>query len=168
MKNTKKGFTLIELIVVIAIIGVLAAILIPAMLGYVKKSKVTAANSSAASLYDAINTVLTELDEEGVDTGAITTVSGTKGSAVSVTVSDVDLKGNDVGAMLKEYFNEVNKVDFQAAVDGGVCIAVAAASDSTYTGTKPTVVTKKNYKDYSGKLGDALTAAKKKAAATES
>ncbi|MBQ9899237.1 MAG: type II secretion system protein, partial [Ruminococcus sp.] len=35
----KKGFTLIELIVVIAIIGVLAALLVPVMVGYVAKAK---------------------------------------------------------------------------------------------------------------------------------
>ena len=38
-KKKQKGFTLIELIVVIAIIGVLAAILVPSMIGYIKKSK---------------------------------------------------------------------------------------------------------------------------------
>lgn len=68
--KAKKGFTLVELIVVIAIIGVLAAILVPTMLGYVENSRITSADQIAKTIKDAAQVAATEMDTQGMGLNA--------------------------------------------------------------------------------------------------
>lgn len=58
--KNKKGFTLIELIIVIAIIGILGAILIPSIMNYVKKAKTKAAIADTKVIKSAVETALVE------------------------------------------------------------------------------------------------------------
>lgn len=87
-KLNKKGFTLIELIVVIAILAILAAILIPAVTGYITKATDGKEQANCRSLYaqTAMELMLNSADVLA-DTPVYTSITLGSG-ATAYTASD--------------------------------------------------------------------------------
>lgn len=95
MKTMQKGFTLIELMIVVAIIGILAAIAIPAYQDYTVRAKVT----EAIVLLDAAATGATDWYVFDGDWPEDNLEAGVKDST-SKYVDSVIVEGNEITATL--------------------------------------------------------------------
>lgn len=127
MKKNNKGFSLVELIIVIAIMAILAGALAPALIKYINKSRRSADISNADTIRTACQTAMSDEDamvaiEKGV-TGA--SVSDLKSSYGAFSTEISSILGNST--ITSKYFDKGNEFTVDINVAGNTVIVKAGS-----------------------------------------
>lgn len=132
MKMNKKGFTLIEMLVVIAIIAILVAIVIPTVSTSTKKAAYAA---DAANLRSTLaEAEIMYLNNQDADGKAITTGGGTEQDYSKLATWTV--KGSDYGKDAKVEIKVTAAGKWTATIGGYTIENIATGAETGTLGTK--------------------------------
>jgi len=117
--ESRKGFTLIELMVVILIVGILAAVAVPIMRGRIDSAKWSEANASAGAIRTAIRAYIAEK-------GPNHDYSDVEGGLDDSTIqSNLGFSGSDLAGA---YFDQADYVISAVVADPPSCIITVGPS----------------------------------------
>ena len=142
MKAKQQGFTLVELVVVIVILGILAAIAIPRYVTYTSEARIAALNGLAAAIRSSVVLVQGRYIATGATASPVTLADGstvavgTAGAAAGVplsTAGGIDNAVNVGGTFVYTAGNAAGTYDFPTAIANCNVTYTAATGAVTVT-----------------------------------
>lgn len=138
-KTNNKGFSLVELIIVIAIMAILIGVLAPQYIKYVEKSRVSADKDVLDSVYTACTTAASDPELSNVPStsgavqGQITSGTGTWGGEVLSTLGATTFAG--VEAKLKSKVGKGTSITVYMDGQGNFTVYTGASTNASANAT---------------------------------